>query len=370
MERVLCQLRDNWAARLEAHGFDYHTLDGVPYWSEGVCYRFTAEEVDQLEAATEELHGMCLSLVEDTVKAGDYHPFSLGSEAAALVERSWKAQERALMGRMDLRFDGHSPPKLYEYNADTPTSLFEAAAIQWFWLQDVYPQADQLNSIHEKLIEAWRQRWKGGLRTVHFASFTESREDEANAEYLRDTCAQAGHQTIGLDVQSIGWKGQQFLDLQDKAIDHLFKLYPWEWMLDESFGRHVPSATTEWIEPAWKMLLSTKALLPALWKRYPRHPNLLASSFDGQHLQGPVVAKPRLGREGAGVQVFPSASLAFDERALSDVVIQEYLPLPSFQGHRPVIGSWVIGNESAGIGIRESLTDVTSNTSHFVPHFF
>jgi len=369
MERLHCPSRDDWAARLEAQGFDYHSLDGVPYWSEGVCYRFTAEEVDQLEAATEELHSMCLSLVEDTVKSGDYRAFSLSSEAAALVERSWKLQEPALMGRMDLHFDGRAPPKLYEYNADTPTSLFEAAAIQWFWLQDLYPQADQFNSIHEKLIEAWRQRWNGKLLTVHFASYTASREDEANADYLRDTCAQAGHHTIGLDVVNIGWKDRHFLDLQDQPIDRLFKLYPWEWMLDEPFGRHIPSATTEWIEPAWKMLLSTKALLPALWKRHPRHPNLLASSFDGQ-LQGPVVAKPRLGREGAGVQVFRTASAAFSDRALSDIVIQEYCPLPSFQGNRPVIGSWIIGNAAAGIGIRESLTDITSNTSRFVPHFF
>ncbi len=370
MERLVCPPRDHWAARLEAQGFDYHTSDGVPYWSEGVCYRFTTDEIDQLEAATDELHSMCLSMVADTVASGDYHAFSLDADAAALVERSWKRREPALMGRMDLCFDGRSAPKLYEYNADTPTSLLEAAAIQWFWLQDVYPQADQFNSIHEKLIAAWQQRWHGDLRTVHFASFSASREDEANVEYLRTTCALAGHATIELDIQDVGWKGRQFLDLQDQPIDQLFKLYPWEWMLDEPFGRHIASAPTEWIEPAWKLLLSTKALLPALWKRHPGHPNLLAASFDGRLIDGPVVAKPRLGREGAGIQVFPTALDAWAERASTDIVIQQYQPLPSFEGHRPVIGSWVIGNQAAGIGIRESLTDITSNSSRFVPHWF
>lgn len=370
MKRVLCQPRENWPSRLEAMGFDYHTLDGDPYWSEGVCYHFSATEIDQLEAVTQELHDMCLDLVDSTVSDGRYEAFSLSDKAASLVEQSWKAREPALMGRMDLCFDGRSTAKLYEYNADTPTSLFEAAAIQWFWLKDVYPHADQFNSIHERLIEAWRRRWPTPPRKVHFASFTPSREDEANAEYLRDTCAQAGHQTVGIDISDIGWKRALFVDLEDAPISHLFKLYPWEWLLDEPFAQHLPAAQTEWIEPAWKMLLSTKALLPALWQRHPRHPNLLPSSFDGKGLVGPVVAKPRLGREGAGVEVFASASIALTQRALSDVVLQEYRPLPSFDGHRPVIGSWVIGREAAGIGIRESLTDITSNASRFVPHFF
>lgn len=370
MQRESCAVREGWTARLEAQGFDYHSIDGAPYWTEGVCYRFTEAEVDQLEAATLELHRMCLDLVDDVVARGDYRAFALDDAAATLIERSWTRREPALLGRMDLHFDGTSPPRLYEYNADTPTSLLETAAVQWFWLMDVHPKADQFNSIHEKLIEAWRRRWPGTPRTVWFASFTESREDAGNNEYLRDTCAQAGHRTVALDILDIGWKDACFIDLDNAPIERLFKLYPWEWLLDEAFGRHIPNARTEWIEPAWKMLLSTKALLPALWARHPQHPNLLPAVRNGGALAGPVVAKPRLGREGAGIERFASAAAAFAHRPFADVVLQSYRPLPSFEGHRPVIGSWVIGNEAAGIGIRESLTEITSNTSRFVPHYF
>ncbi|MBN9117856.1 MAG: glutathionylspermidine synthase family protein, partial [Planctomycetes bacterium] len=47
-------------------------------------------------------------------------------------------------------------PKMLEYNADTPTALVEAAVAQWMWLKDVDERADQFNSIHEQLIEAWK----------------------------------------------------------------------------------------------------------------------------------------------------------------------------------------------------------------------
>jgi glutathionylspermidine synthase len=42
--------------------------------------------------------------------------------------------------------------------------------------------------------------------------------------------------------------------------------------------------------------------------------------------------------------------------------------LPCFEGNYPLIGSWVIGQQPAGIGIREAGTLVTDNLSRFVPH--
>lgn len=49
-------------------------------------------------------------------------------------------------------------------------------------------------------------------------------------------------------------------------------------------------------------------------------------------------------------------------------VYQRYAELGEHAGMRPVIGSWVIGGEPAGIGIREAAGYVTSNTARFVPH--
>ena len=47
---------------------------------------------------------------------------------------------------------------MLEYNADTPTSLVEAASPQWFWMEDRFPGADQWNSLHERLVDAWKRQ--------------------------------------------------------------------------------------------------------------------------------------------------------------------------------------------------------------------
>lgn len=70
---------------------------------------------------------------------------------------SWNEEPPAIYGRFDLAYDGIHPPKLLEYNADTPTALLEASVVQWYWLQDVFPKDDQFNSIHEHLVAKWKE---------------------------------------------------------------------------------------------------------------------------------------------------------------------------------------------------------------------
>ncbi|MCZ9336296.1 glutathionylspermidine synthase family protein, partial [Streptomyces sp. TRM76130] len=94
----------------------------------------------------------------------------------------------------------------------------------------------------------------------------------------------------------------------------------------------------------WKMLLSNKALLAVLWELYPDHPNLLPAYLDGPRelTEGPGwVAKPLLGREGAGVTVHEPGSPA----AVRDepCCYQALAPLPAFDGNHVVLGAWVVG---------------------------
>lgn len=138
------------------------------------------------------------------------------------------------------------------------------------------------------------------------------------------------------------------------------------------------TGTTCWIEPAWKMLLSNKALLAILWELFPGHPNLLPSSLDGPRELAATgtgagdggglgyVAKPLLGREGAGVTIHEPGSPAVlrDEPCC----YQELAPLPDFDGNRVVLGAWVVEDEAAGLGIRESAGPVTDEYARFLPH--
>lgn len=365
--------RIDWVKKVEDLGFYFHSMDGV-YWDERACYHFTAAEIDKLELATGELQTRCIEAVERVIQKRDYARFHIPEPFHALIERSWEADEKSLFGRFDLSWDGNGDPKMLEYNADTPTSLIEASVVQWYWLQDVHPQHDQFNSIHEKLIERWKDM-RGQLPAdgrVYFSGDSSSEEDQGNLDYLRDTATQAGIEAIAIDIADVGWDGKRFVDMSDNPINALFKLYPWEWMVREEFGNHLLSAATRVIEPAWKMLLSNKAILPVLWEMFPEHPNLLKASFEPGKFATDYVKKPLYSREGANVSINSQGEIveAPGEYGEEGFIWQAYHRLPTFGANHTVIGSWIIGEEPAGIGIREDESPITKNTSRFVPHYF
>lgn len=376
MERLASPARKDWQAQLDSVGFHFHSLEGA-YWDESACYRFSSVEVDALEEATAELHRMSLAAIRRIIEHGDFARFAIPAWAAEHITTAWRVGAPTLYGRFDLRYDGRSAPKLLEYNADTPTSLIEAAVAQWHWLQALHPDADQFNSIHEKLIATWervRASLPGIPPVLHFTCVKESEEDLGNIEYLRDTALQAGIDARHIYIEDIGWSepASAFVDLEGAPIRALFKLYPWEWMIGEAFGVNVPRARLAVIEPPWKLLLSCKAILAVLWELYPDHPNLLPAYFDAAALGKRYVRKPFYSREGANVEIHGPRGVYAQPGAYGaeGYVYQAYAPLPEFDGNYPVIGSWIIGGEPAGIGIREDVTPVTRNTSRFIPHYF
>lgn len=373
MKREQRAPRADWQRKVEEVGFHFHTMDGT-YWDEGACYRFSAAEVDKLELATGELQARCIDAVGRVIERGDYGRFRIPEAFHALIERSWGDDEKSLYGRFDLSWDGSGEPRMLEYNADTPTALLEASVVQWYWLQEVFPGADQFNSIHERLIARW-QDMRGQLPAdgrVYFACDAGSPEDQGNLDYLRDTAMQAGLDARAIDIARVGWDGRRFVDEAGELIAALFKLYPWEWMVREEFGRHLLKATTRVIEPAWKMLLSNKAILPVLWEMFPGHPNLLEASFEPGRFASEFVRKPIYSREGANVSITAGGATLESpgEYGEEGFVWQAYHPIARFGEHHAVIGSWIVGEEPAGIGIREDASPITRNSSRFVPHYF
>jgi glutathionylspermidine synthase len=156
MKRESLIPRPDWASKMDDLGFHFHSIDGV-YWDERACYRFTAAQIDTLEAATEELHGMCIEAAQHVIDNQLYARFAIPPEAVPMIEQSWNDDQDTLFGRFDVVWDGNGAPKMLEYNADTPTALIEASVAQWYWLQEVRPGTDQFNSLHEKLIVRWQE---------------------------------------------------------------------------------------------------------------------------------------------------------------------------------------------------------------------
>ncbi len=371
MHRQQVQPRPDWQARVEGYGFHFHTLDGEPYWDESACYVFSKFEVDTLERATYALQDMCLQLVQRVIDERMFGLFLVPPAFEDLIVRSWEEDEPSVYGRFDLAFNGLDPPKLLEYNADTPTALLEAAVVQWDWLKATDPQGDQFNSIHDRLIEAWQGVRERDDAPLHFAALSGVVEDYITVEYLRDTAIQAGFETTYLNVEEIGWDSarRRFVDRAGRPIHRIFKLYPWEWLIRDEFGEHVPRSPTFWMEPPWKMILSSKSILPLLYEMFPDSPFLLEASFDP--LEGDHVKKPVHAREGANIQVVRDGKVAFDTEGPYDqgpYVYQRIAPLKPFDGRYPVVGSWMVNGWACGIGVREDDQLVTRNTSRFVPH--
>ena len=382
MRRIACAERDDWQATAEATGFDFHSEDGQRYWDERAYYAFTLDEIErQIETPTGEISAMCQELVARAVRDEQLlRALKIPEGSWTFIAASWQRRDPSLYGRIDLRFDGQGPAKLLEYNADTPTSLFEAAVFQWTWLEQaierqIIPRrADQFNSLHERLIESWRAIAPG--RRLHLAGSLDSAEDAGTLHYLADVAGQAGLRTTLIDITEIGLRDDgSFVDLDDQAIELAFKLYPWEWMFRESFGANLNAASTRWIEPPWKAILSNKGILPLLWAMFPGHPNLLPAYFEDDDkaasLGASYVRKPLYSREGANVTLV-SAGSPIDQHdgpyGAEGYVRQALAPLPEFSGQYPVLGSWIVGGVPCGLSIREDDNPITGNLSRFVPH--
>lgn len=364
-------------------GFTYHHMDGRRYWDERAFYAFTMAQVeDDIETATEAVHAMCLELVAEAV-ASDALMARLAIPEASrdYVAGSWKAKEPSLYGRFDFAYDGVSPPKMYEYNADTPTSLFESAVFQWLWLEErikdgTLPRgADQFNSLHEKMVARFKTLFPtGGF--VHFSSDPDAIEDRQTVRFLEDLATQAGVEPKFTAMEAIGLDADgRFVDAENYLIGAIFKLYPWEEMLREPYAVNLPGSKALFIEPAWKSILSNKGILPLLWERHTGHPNLLEAYFEDDakaaRLGSSYVRKPLFSREGANIELVSRGhhSPVLDQGYGGEGWIRQALHvLPRFGGHYPVVGSWMVGDEAAGIGIREDRGRVTKNFSRFLPH--
>ena len=208
MKRISITPRENWQQAVEKIGFGFHSTN-VPYWDESAYYQFSSDEISHIENATNQLWDMCLHAVQFVIDQKQYNKFFIPEWFVPHIEKSWNEDHPSIYGRFDFGYDG-TQLKMLEFNADTPTSLFEAGIVQWYWLQDFDKNKDQFNSIHEKLIDSWKYLkeylYAGPL---HFSCIKMSLEDLTTTEYLRDCAIQAGIDTKLIYMDDIGWNAKE-----------------------------------------------------------------------------------------------------------------------------------------------------------------
>jgi glutathionylspermidine synthase len=112
-----------------------------------------------------------------------------------------------------------------------------------------------------------------------------------------------------------------------------------------------------------------------MWAREEGHPNLLPAYFEDDprvaELGASYVRKPLFSREGANVELVDAGRRAavLDLGYGSEGYVRQALhPLPRLDGNYPVLGVWMVGDEPAGLGVREDRSRVTKNLSRYVPH--
>lgn len=112
------------------------TCEADEYWNEKGKIDLSQKAEEQLMEASFELHNMALEAVDKIVNDDTLMTlFYINKDLWPAIRESWKIGRVDFQGRFDLAFDGKNPPKLIEYNADTPSLQLESSVLSddWLW---------------------------------------------------------------------------------------------------------------------------------------------------------------------------------------------------------------------------------------------
>ena len=177
------------------------------YWNDEAAYSLSPSAAATLHAATEELHAMCLQAVDAVVESDDLMTlFEIPPNMREAVRESWRKRETDFLGRFDLMWDGRGPPKLAEYNADTPTILVETGLGQEIWFRNKMSASVgsrwQFNNIEKNLIKAWK-KLASSEEQVYLAGPLSSVEEKEHLQYLKKMAIEAGIKAQVIDISHV-----------------------------------------------------------------------------------------------------------------------------------------------------------------------
>ena len=375
---------------LEQIGFVWHTdSDESSYLSHQLVQVSEAEAEAYYEAGNT-LYDMFVTAGEYVVENDLFHEIGIPFNLIDQVKESWENDVHwHLYGRFDLAggIDG-KPIKLLEFNADTPTALFETAIVQWAILrQNGMDESRQFNIVYDKLlenfqrlvtleesIEAFEERYEGWK--FLFSAVKGSAEEENTVRLLQHIATEAGYETAFAFVDEVEFDSSEGIFYQDESYELWFKLLPWENIAIEAselgalLGDIIVNKKAIVFNPAYTLMFQSKAMMKILWDLYPDHPLLLETSFEP--LEGKQqVKKPIFGREGGSVSILDAGgNMVQSEEGDYEgfpSVYQAYVSLPSdADGSRYQAGLFY-AYESCGLGFRKG-GKIMNNMSKFVGH--
>lgn len=372
---------------LEQIGFVWHTDSDKS--------AYIADEIVEIsEAQAEAFYEAGNTLYEMFVEAGEYviehnlfHELGIPFNLVDIIKISWENDLHwHLYGRFDLAggIEGN-PIKLLEFNADTPTALFETAIIQWAQLKyNNLDESAQFNRLYEALgenfkrlvthdIEMFEERYQGWK--ILFSSIKGNAEEENTTRLLQHIATEAGFETQFAYIDEVEFS-QEGIFYEGEPYAFWFKLIPWEDIaIEESdlamlLTQIIQNQKAIILNPAYTLMFQSKAFMKILWDLYPKHPLLLETSFEPLKDKAQV-QKRIFGREGANIEITDDRGKLIEKTAGEyesfKTIYQEYTPLACDSQNRSYQAGLFFAYDSCGLGFRRG-GKILNNLSKFVGH--
>jgi len=377
-------------ATLEELGFTWHTdSDGSKYVNDELVTISEAEAEAYYEAANT-IYDMYVEAAEYVIENDLFFELGIPFNLVDMIKKSWENDVHwHIYGRFDLSggIDGESI-KLIEFNADTPTALFETALLQWALLkQNDMDENKQFNNVYEAIqnnfkrlitlfddISTFDENYDGWK--ILFSSVEGNDEEEATTRLLQQIATDAGFNTSFEFLHNVAFDENGIFNSDGVAYEYWFKLYPWEDIahdepeLATTLNTIMQNQKAIILNPAYTLLFQSKGMLKILYDLFPDSPYLLKTSdkpLDGiKHVEKTV-----FGREGANTKIVDS-----NGNILENIdgpydnykkIYQEYAEFSKDKKGKKYQAGVFFAYEACGLSFRKG-GEILDNMSKFVGH--
>jgi len=375
---------------LESIGFYWHTDNDMSSYIDNNVVVISENEAKNYADAVNELYDMFIEAGQYVIDNNLFHELNIPFNLVELIKESWENDVHwHLYGRFDLAggIDG-KPIKLIEFNADTPTALFETSIIQWALVKaNNLDESEQFNFIYEALrdnfkrlvtleedISKFEEMYEGWK--ILFSSIRGNIEEENTTRLLMNIASEAGWEVEFAYIDEIGFSDDGVF-YNEEQYEFFFKLIPWESIaieepeLCEIFTNMVKNKQAIILNPAYTLLFQSKGILKILWDLYPNHPLLLETSFEPLKNKKQV-QKVTFGREGENVIIYDENMnvIAKEDGEYQNFnkIYQEFVEFPS-DGKNYYQAGVFFAYEACGLGYRKGdliLNNMSKFTGHIV----
>jgi len=377
-------------AVLEEIGFIWHTDSDESKYIADELVAVSDKEAEAYYTAVNELYDMYAAAAQHVIDHNLFFELGIPFNLIDAIKKSWANDVHwHLYGRFDLAggIDG-KPIKLIEFNADTPTALFETALLQWALLKHNKMDEDrQFNNVYQAISDNFRrlvtlferpelfEKYYDGWKIL-FSSVSGNIEEEQTVRLLQQMANDAGFDTGFEPLGGVKFDDEGIYDSEDTPYEYWFKLYPWEDIAIEEpelatlLSTIMNNQKAIILNPAYTLLFQSKGMMKILCDLFPDSPYLLKTSFEP--IKGiQQVEKRMFGREGANVRIIGSSGETIEANdgpyGNFKPIYQEYVEFPKdIHGNNYQAGVF-FAYEGCGLGFRRGGT-ILGNMAKFVGH--